>query len=368
MNSFELIQTLTETPGPSGFEADIAAVIQKIWEPLVDQIEIDKTGSLIAIKKGHAPLTQTERPKIMLAAHMDELGLMVTNIIEHEGYGFLRVINLGGVDQRQLYGQPVVIHGKDREQNTPKNLFGIMGCVPGSMLPPAKQGKVFDFEALVVDPGLPFETVSQLVSIGDAISFRRKLRKLKGNRITGKALDNRVSVASVTQCLQILTKQAHYWDVIAVATCQEETRLLGAANTAHAYAPDIAVAIDVTFGSGPGASGENTFALGGGPVIGHMPDTHPAVRKGMHQVAGDLEMKVQKEFAARGGGTDAYNLQIARNGIPTGILGIPLRYMHTMVETAHLKDIERTGRLLASYIFSLDGETLPSFTQELMGE
>ena len=123
METFDLLQTLSETPGPSGFEADIAAVIQAIWAPLVDEILIDRLGNVIARKKGTGSITaaQENRPSILLAAHMDEIGLMVSKVIEYKGNGFLRVVSLGGVDIRHIYGQQVVVHGT-------KNLRGVIGA------------------------------------------------------------------------------------------------------------------------------------------------------------------------------------------------------------------------------------------------
>lgn len=371
MDTFDLLQTLCETPGPSGFESDIAAVIQEIWEPLTDEISIDRTGSLSARRKGTGPLTKYQdgserRPTILLAAHMDELGLMVTNLLEHNGNGFLRIINLGGVDWRQTNGQRVVIHGFDPESGAPKNIPAVIGNLPGSMLEPKHQGKPYSYETLVIDPGLPFETVQKYVSVGNAISFDRKLHKLQGKRVAGKALDNRCSVAILTICLEQLAQRTHAWDVMAVATAQEETGLLGAYNTANAFRPDIAIAIDVTFGSGPLASDERTFKLGDGPVLGNMPDCHVGVRKGLKDAASALDMKVQQEYGARPGGTDAFNMQIAAEGIPTGIIGVALRYMHTMTEHIDGRDVERSGRLLAEYISGLDEETLPTFSKMMM--
>ena len=371
MDSFDLLQTLCETPGPSGFETDIAAVIQEIWDPLTDEITIDRTGSLSAMRKGAGPLIKQldgseRRPMILLAAHMDELGLMVTNLLEHNGNGFLRVINLGGVDWSQTFGQRVVIHGFEPESGSPKNLSGVIGNLPGFMLEPQHQGKPFGHETLVVDPGLPFETLKRYVSIGNAISFDRKLHKLQGKRVAGKALDNRCSVAILTICLEQLAQRTHGWDVLAVATAQEETGLLGAFNTANAFRPDIAIAIDVTFGSGPLSSDERTFKLGDGPVLGNMPDCHPGVRKGLRKAAAELDMKVQQEYGSRPGGTDAFNMQIAAEGIPTGIIGVALRYMHTMTEHIDIRDVERSGRLLAEYVAGLDEATLPSFSEMMM--
>ncbi len=362
MDTFDLLRTLTETPGPSGFEADVAAIIQEIWEPLADEIHVDRVGSLVGIKHGRGEMPNGQkRPRILLAAHMDEIGLMVANIIEYKGYGYLRMTNLGGIDIRQLFNQRVIVHGK-------RNLPGLLGSIPGRMLPKEKHGKPFDYDSLVVDTGLPYDKLKKTVEIGDAISFQQPLRKLKNNHVTGKSLDNRCSVTAVTLALEYLQDRHHLWDVIAVATAQEETRLLGAATSAFTYRPDIAIAIDVTFGNGPGTSDPGTFDLGGGPVIGRMPDTHEGVTKGIVKAAEKLEMSTQNEYRTRGGGTDAYYLQIAREGIPTSVVGIALRYMHTVVESIHTKDVERVGRLLGEYITTLDENSLDQLAKSMMEE
>ncbi len=368
MNTFELLQTLTETPGPSGFERDIAAVIEKIWQPLVDEIRTDRLGNLIAIKKGSGRRRSGEdlRPRILLAAHMDEIGLMVSRIIDFHGQGFLRVVNLGGVDIRHLYGQRVVVHGRDGDVS--RNLKGIIGAPPDSYLPVSRRDKPFDLESLVVDPGMAYDELIRHVSVGDAVTFHQPLLALENNRVAGKALDNRCSVAALTVCLEVLKDRTHAWDVVAIATCQEETRLLGAATTAFELRPDIAIALDVTFGNGPGASDERTLKLDEGPVISFSPDTHPGICQGLKAAAERLEMSVQSEFVNTPGGTDAYAMQVARDGVPTGIIGVALRYMHTMVESINLKDVERTGRLLGEYILHLDGQTLSGLAEGLMSE
>ncbi len=358
MDTFKLLKTLTETGAPSGYEEQIVPVVRELWEPLVDTMTVDRVGSLIAVKNGRGP---EPRPRLLLAAHMDEIGLMVTHIVDHGGNGFLRVTNVGGVDRRQVYAQLVTVYGR-------KELHGVIGCLPPPMLPEERRDKPYGFEDLVIDLGLPLAEVAANVSIGDFVSFRQPLRKLQGSRVSGKALDNRASVAAVTVCLEYLQDRRHDWDVVAVATVQEETRLLGAFTSAFSQRPDAAVALDVTFGKGPGANDENTFDLGGGPVIDLGPNVHPGLYKAFLDAAESLEMSVSTATHARYSGTDAFGLQIARDGIPTGLLGIPLRYMHTMVESLDTKDVERTGRLLGEMIAGLDADFIAKITAAQMEE
>ena len=356
MDTFKLLQTLTETAAPSGHEQQIAQVITDLWEPYVDSLNIDRVGSLIAVKNGRAP---APRPRLLLAAHMDEIGLMVRQVVEHAGNGFLRVTNVGGVDIRQIYAQLVTVHGR-------KDLHGVMASLPPHMLPDERSDKPFGYEDLVIDLGLSMAEVQANVSVGDFVSFRQPLRKLQGKRVSGKALDNRASVAAVTVCLEYLQGRAHDWDVVAVATVQEETRLLGAYTSAFAQRPSAAVAIDVTFGKGPGANDENAFELGGGPTIDIGPNVHPGMYQALQDAADALEISVNTATHARYSGTDAFGLQIAREGIPTGLVGIPLRYMHTMVESVDMKDVERTGRLLGELIVRLDAKFIDTITAAMM--
>jgi len=357
MDIFEVLKQLSETPGPSGFEQRISAAVSELWEPFADSVSVDRLGSVIAVKRGQG----TEpRPRLLLAAHLDEIGLMVTKIVSQNGQGFLRVTKLGGVDIRHLYGQLVVVHAQ-------RDLIGVIGSLPSSMLPADRRKKPFGYEDLVVDVGLPQSDVRELVNVGDSISFRQPMRKMLGKTVTAKALDNRASVAAVTVCLEYLNGRHFDWDVIAVATAQEETRLLGAFTSAFAQQPDAAVAIDVTFAKGAGLS-DSQLALGSGPAIDIGPNVHPGMVKALRKAAKALEMKVSISTHARASGTDAFGLQVARAGIPTGLVSIPLRYMHTMVETIHETDVERVGRLLGEFVAMLDDQFLDDLAKGMIEE
>lgn len=362
----ELLKRFAETPGPSGMEARIADAVEDSWSGFVDKVERDRVGSLIATKYGHG---DRPRPTLMLAAHLDEIGLMVSQIVQGPGEsgrsGFLRVTRVGGVDLRHLYGQTVVVHGS---QNASEELVGVVGSLPGHMLPEGRRDKAFGLEDLAVDVGLPYQELVARVAVGDFITFRQPLRTLLDDRVTGKSLDNRASLVAVAVCLEYLAERRHTWNVLAVATAQEETRLLGAFTSAYVLQPDAAIAIDVTFGKGPGATDELTYELGKGPAIGLGPNFHPGMVESLKKAAKILEMKVHDEPQARPGGTDAYALQVARQGIPTGLVSIPLRYMHTMVESVAMADIRRTGRLLGEFICRLDDDFLADLAQGMIDD
>lgn len=360
MDTFTLIKQLTETPGPSGGEQPVADTITRLWQPLTDDIYTDRVGSVIATKKGSLAVEdQTARPSLLLAAHADELGLMVAGIVDQKGKGFVRLTQLGGVDWRQLFGQMVIIHGR-------KPLRAVLGGLPNHMVAEKERNQAYNDETLFADPGLPAAELRELVSTGDFISFHQPLRKLANSRASGKALDNRASVAAVTLCLEHLQGRNHDWDVIAAATSQEETRYLGGYTSAYHRRPDVAVAIDVTHARGPGSNDSELAELGSGPVLGIGANVHPGIFQALQDAAKALEMTVSTEPHATGSGTDAYAMQVAREGIPTGLVSIPLRYMHTMVETVDTSDIERVGRLLAEMIVRLDGQFLSQLTEALM--
>jgi endoglucanase len=362
MKTYDLLKELSELPGPSGFETKVSEFIQKTWNPLADDITVDQVGSLVAIKRGDGP---DPRSKIMLAAHMDEIGLMVTKIesFPDTGSGFLRVSGLGGIDPRQLYGQRVTVHCSKGETS---DIPGVIGSLPPSMLPKAGSERSTALQDLVVDLGLSINEIQKIVSIGDSISIKQPMRKLLHKRVTGKALDNRVSVVVLTKCLEMLAKRNHSWDVLAVATAQEETALLGAYTSAFKLEPDAAIAIDVTFAKGPGATEELTFNLGGGPTNGIGPNVHPGIFDALNDAADRIEMDVHVEPHSRMSGTDAIGIQMARQGIPTGVVSIPIRYMHMSSEVVSLIDIKRAARWITEFIVGLDDSFLASLEKRLL--
>ena len=341
MEIVPLLKKLCETAGLSGFEHEIRDQVAAAWSPLVDQVRTDTLGNLIALKKGSDP---EPRRKLMLASHMDEIGLMVTRV---RG-SFLSITRVGGVDQRLLLGQPVLVHGREA-------LPGVIGSRPPHLLKQAERKKLVPWNDLVVDVGLPAERVAKLVRVGDLVSFRQELRELgSGGRAAGKALDNRASVVAIAVCLELLQSRLHRWDVVAVATVQEEETLAGAITSTYGVEPDVGIAVDVTFATGSGVSDADAFPLGKGPAIAYGPNNHPGVHAGLTEAAKAIEMAFHIEPMSRGGGTDAWGMEVSRSGVPTGVVSIPLRNMHMPVEVAAVKDIERVGRLLAEFAARLD--------------
>lgn len=355
MDTVGLLKRLSQAVGLSGYERPVRALIKDEFERYADEVRTDKMGNLIALKPGMlADDVDAPRRRIMLAAHMDEIGLMVTGVEE----GFLRVAQVGGVDERLLTAQPVTVHGTLGGQH---DLPGVVASVPPHLLPKQERGKVVPLKKLFVDVGLPPDEVAKRVRVGDLISFRQEALELKGGLLTGKAMDNRASVAALVVCLELLSRLRHTWDVYAVATVQEEVGLKGALTSAFGVRPDVAVAIDVTWAHQPGAPQDRTFPMDKGPTIGIGPNFHPALHKALIEAAQAQEILYQIEPLPGSSGTDAWAIQASREGVPTALLAIPERYMHSPVEVVAVKDVERTGRLMAHFVASL----APGFLETL---
>jgi endoglucanase len=338
------LKQLISAPGLSGHEEPIRRIIEETWRPLTDELHLSRLGSLHGLRRGSAP---EPRRRLMLTAHMDAIGLMVTGLVD----GFLRLTQVGGLDPRVLPGQLVTVHGRE-------DLPGVIVQPPGHLLPPEIGNDPVPLEYLLVDVGLLPRQVERLVRVGDLVSFAQPPLELSQEYLAGHSLDNRASVAALTHCLMELQVRSLGWDIWAVATTQEEETLGGALTSAYQLRPDAAVAIDVTFASSPGSPAHLSFPLGKGPTLGWGPTIHPALQKAFVDLADRLEIPYKLEAMPRRSGTDADALQTAAEGIPTMVLGIPLRYMHTPVEMVSIKDITRTGRLLAEFAASLDEKFL----------
>ena len=342
IDTLELIRRLSEAPGISGHEETVRALIQDAMAPFADEMRTDALGNLIALQRGGG--TGEQRRAIMLAAHMDEIGLMVSGF---DG-AFLRFAPVGGVDLRTLVGQEVTVHGC-------RDLPGIVASRPPHVLTAEERSQPVPLEKLFIDTGLTEQGLREQVRIGDLITMRRTFTELANGYATGKAMDDRAGVASLVVCLEALRGMTHPWDVYAVATTQEEVGLKGATVSAFGLAPDLGIAVDVGFGKQQGVNDSKVIEMDAGPAVAMGPNIHPKMRARLMATAKELELKVQSEVVAGASGTDGWAIQVSREGIPTLVLSIPLRYMHTSVETICLRDIDRTGRLLAYFIARLDG-------------
>lgn len=345
----QFLAQITELPGVSGYEGSMGELIRSAFSPYVDEIRRDNLQNLIALKKG----TGEKRPSIMLAAHMDEIGLMVTKIEEN---GFLRITGVGGVDERTILAQEVTVFGKEA-------LFGIVGAKPPHLQDGEERTKAVKMEDLYIDLGLPEERVRELVRVGDLVTVNREYTALHGERATAKAMDDRAGVAMILEIFKELQLLRHTVDVYGVATVQEEVGTRGAYTSTYGINPDLGIAIDVGHGHMPDIlKEEDTLILGDGSAIAVGPHVHPKIYRKMKEIAEELSIPYQLEPSPYPGGTDAYAIQVTRSGVPTALISIPLRYMHTSVETLDLADLKAGARLLANFIARIDTEFVEGLT------
>ncbi|MGD9697022.1 MAG: M42 family metallopeptidase [Thermoleophilia bacterium] len=330
----DLLTALAEAHGPSGREERVAAIVEPRLRELCDAVERDPLGGLIG-RRGSGS------PRLLLAAHIDEIGLMVTHVEER---GFIRFTNLGGWDPGTLVGQRVLVQGRE-------DLEGVVGSTPVHLIDPADRGKRLKLDDLAVDVGLPGDRVRELVRPGDVITRIRALRRV-GDLITCKSLDDRVGVFVMLEALRAAGSSSG--EVVAAATVQEEVGLRGSRVTTARVRPEVALAIDTCpAADGPGAPAAGpTTRLGEGAAIRIMDASaigSPALVELLTALA--VERGIPHQFhVANRGGTDTQSLQLSGDGAVAGCVSIPSRYVHSSVEVVHPDDVEASIRLVAALI------------------
>ena len=354
MSAKDFLQKLSEAYGVSGYEHTIRDIVIEEFRPLVDEISITAMGSVIALKRatrqsnGKAPA-----PKLLIEGHMDEIGLIVTDIER----GFIRFTQVGGFDARVLLAQEVTVHGK-------KDWHGIIGARPPHVTTEEERDQVIAMKHLFIDVGLPEDELRAQVQVGDSVTLHRRMQSLNNNLVAGKAFDDRAALVCIAEALRHLAATKHSCDVYAVANVQEEVGLKGAQTSAYSIVPDVAIAIDVTHAEQPNTTEINAVPLGGGMGIALGPNIQPFLHEKLVATAKANEIPYQVTAYSGATGTNAWAMQVVREGIPTALIDIPLRYMHTSVEMISLSDLERIGRLLSAFAASMD----EIFMQELRGE
>lgn len=347
------LKSLLSVPGLSGEEAPVANLIAERWRSLVDEVSLSRVGSLHGLKRGTGT---SPRPAVMIAAHMDGIGMRVSRIVD----GFLHVVNIGGVDPRVLPGAEVIVHAT----GSGKELPGVIAMPLARSLPESARSGVTAIEYLLVDTGLLPREVERQVRVGDLVSFANQPLELAGGVISGHTVDNRASIAALTICLEELQGKSHIWDVWAAATVQEEVNYLGAYSSAFALRPQIAIVMDTGFASGPGTNGWQAFPMGKGVGLCIGPNMHPFLHAKLKEVADRFEIPWYLDVTPTDSGTDAFAVQVTAEGVPTALVELPIRYMHTPVESVAVKDIERLGHLLAEFVASLEVDFVDTIVWE----
>ncbi len=336
-----LLQKLSETSGVSGYEGPVRALIRKEIEEYVDDLSVDAMGNLIAFKKGKG-----KEPRVMLAAHMDEVGFMVTRI---EKNGFVRISTLGGIDRRVIPGKRVLV-GKEK-------IPGVIGFKAPHLVPREARGTVPKIEEFYVDVGASEDKELQgTVNIGDPVVFDTKFKRLGRTVVKGKAFDDRVGCAVLAHLVKNFTPP---FPLYAVFTVQEEVGLRGARVVAHRITPDIAIVLEGT-GAGDFYIKKDVGkypVLGGGPAITVMDRScicDPVLVKFLIDTA--KKQGIPYQFKRPGvGGTDAGRIHLAREGIRSAVISVPCRYIHSPVGVASVSDIEGVYQLVVSALQNLKG-------------
>lgn len=343
MSLSENLEKLSNACGVTGREEEVRNLLIKLMKPYADEITVDKLENVIAIKKG-----RKGSPRVMIAAHMDEIGLMVKTITKE---GFLQFAKMGGIDDRILLAQKVIVHTQKG------SLRGVIGSKPPHIQKEEERKKVITYDQLFIDVGAEnLEGAKKLgVRVGDPVSFDVKYAKLTSDVVTGKAFDDRVGCAIIIETLKQL--KSTDCTLYAVGTVQEEVGLRGAATATFGIDPDVGIALDVTVaGDVPGVREfETNMKMGKGPVL-TVADagliTHPKVLRLLRDTAEEIKIDYQIETGLPGS-TDAARMSMTRQGVPSGTISVATRYIHSPAGILSLKDVEKSAELMVAAIHQI---------------
>ncbi len=347
----DLLTKFSQTHGASGYEDNVRALVLREFKKLVDEIKITPLGSVIGIKRARrssaAPRgakRSAETPRVLIEAHMDEIGFLVTGIED----GFIRFDEIGHFDPRVLLSQNVLVHGR-------KTLAGIIGARPPHVLSAEERKKSIPLRELFIDVGMSDARLRELVNVGDSITIDHNVIALQNDFVAGKAFDDRSSLVALIEMLRQLQTVNHAWDVYAVANVNEEDSAVyvGALTSTFQIRPHLAICLDVTHAQQPGLSDDAAPRVNEGPCIARGANVHPVVFEKLRDAATRAEIPHHITVYGANTETNAWMMQVAGEGVPTGLVEIPLRYMHTSVETIHLDDVARTAELLCVFVSGL---------------
>jgi endoglucanase len=336
--SFVFLQDLVNASSPSGFEQPAQAVVRGYLSQYAHEVCTDVMGNVIA------SLNPDGHPRVMLAGHCDEIGFMVTYITPE---GFLHFSPIGGVDAHLVPGQKVHIHGAKGP------VLGVVGKKAIHLMEAEERKKVLQFHQQWIDIGAPNrKEAEKRVAIGDCATFATTFDRLNGDMAVARGFDDKMGSFVVAEALRLASQVKLKAALFAVSTVQEEIGLRGATTSAFSVAPDCAVAVDVTHGTDYPDADKKRYGeikLGSGPVLHRGANMNPEVVSRLMAAAKKGRIAHQIEGVPGASGTDAWAIQLARGGVATGLVSVPLRYMHTPIEVLNLRDVERAARLLAAF-------------------
>lgn len=331
METYEILKALTDEKGVSGFEGKIADAVKKLLEPFCDEVHENRFKSVIGFKKSQ----NKNAKKLMIEAHLDQIGLMVSKF---KGDGFLSFVPVGGVDSRILSGSEVIILGSEK-------VYGIIGAKPPHLSGSDDKDKMPKIDHMLIDTGLSEEELKEKVSIGDSIIFKSSLTKLLGGECCSSAMDNRAGATAILKAIENISSSPY--DLYFAFASEEELGLHGAYTLAEEIRPDLAVVIDVTHGMTPDTKDEvGVFKTGCGAVICKGPNFDQGFAEKITTIAKEKKIKYEIEVASGNSGTDAWAIQNSFGGAKTALISIPVKYMHTSVETLDISDVEAVSDLI----------------------
>ncbi|MEK9499798.1 M42 family metallopeptidase [Gaopeijia maritima] len=344
------LKQLLDAPGPSGFEVRPARVWRAEAETFADQVTIDVHGNSMAA------LQPDRRPRVMMAGHVDEIGLQITHIDDD---GFLYIDEIGGWDPQVLVGQRVKILGREGD------LPGVIGKKAIHLMDADDRSKASKTKQLWVDVGVSSrdEAVEMGLRVGDPMVLAQSMIELAGDRIASRAIDNRIGAFVVLEALRMLSEDpAPAAGAFAVATTQEEIGYQGggARSSAFSIEPDVALVVDVTFSTDVPDVPKKELGdhkVGGGPVLSRGSAAHSLVFERLAEVAEAEGIPYSIQASPRATRTDADGIHLTRAGVPTGLVSVPNRYMHSPNEVVSMSDLENTARLLAAFVRTLGDDT-----------
>jgi endoglucanase len=336
--SFAFLKDLLETPSPSGYERPVQDLVRAWAAQYADDVRGDRHGNVIAV------LNPGGQPRVMLAGHCDQIGLMVQHIDDN---GYLYVQPIGGWDMQTLLGQNLTVWAKDGP------LPAVVARRAPHLMTNEERNKVPQFADVWLDVGAKDRKEAEaLVTPGDPVTYALGYRELRNRFAAAPAMDDKVGLWTVMEALRLLRGRPLQAAVYAVSTVQEEIGLRGAVTSTYGIHPAVGIAVDVCHATDTPGNDKKQLGdvkLGAGPALFRGPNINPRVFERLQQAARDHEIPVQVKGAPRGTGTDANVMQLSRDGVATALVGIPNRYMHSPVEVVCLDDLERAARLLAEF-------------------
>lgn len=343
-HSHAFFRQLLETPSPSGYERPIQDVVRAWAREYADDVRTDRHGNVLAVRHASTEHAGDRPPRIMLAGHCDQIGLMVQHIDDN---GFLYVQPIGGWDMQILLGQNLTVWTRQGP------LPGVVARRAPHLMTSEERNKVPTFQDVWIDVGVKDRKEAEdLVTSGDPVTFALGYRPLRNGLAAAPGMDDKVGLWTVMEALRLLNGKPLHAEVYCVSTVQEEIGLRGATTSSYGIHPTVGIAVDVTHATDTPSNDKKQLGdvrLGNGPVLFRGANINPRVLEHLEQTARQHDIPVQVRGAPRATGTDANAIQLSREGVATALVSIPNRYMHSPVEVVSLDDLDRAAQLLTQF-------------------